>query len=520
MARATVTRLAPSPTGDPHVGTAYQALFDYVLSQKDKNGKFILRIEDTDRKRYSENSEKRIIQALDWLGLVWDAGPDTSESFRQSNRLPLYHRFAAELVSGGFAYYAFETPEELKLIKEESLAKTGLAYDGRAYELPKDKIKSLLESKIPHVIRLKVSNCTAAKKVIVKDCLRGEIEFDVSGIEDAVLIKSDGFPTYHFASVVDDITMEVSDVIRGEEWLPSFPIHWLIYEAFDAEKPNFYHLPLLQNKDRTKLSKRKGNTSIEHYEKIGILPEALVNYLASMAWSHPEGKEIYSIDEMIEKFDFSKVSTSGSIFDEQKLTWMSQQWIQLLDFSSLLRGLWEWSNRWRKDNELTDLEINRMYKNIKDGNELAELYLEKVFEIIKPRCKTFADMYEAIDYFLLHKSQDLTEDQQAVCVAFGAFLEENVQETWSAKDVELLIKEYVAANNLELKKFMPVIRFAITGKTVSPPMSEVIALMKEAAISILLNYGNGNSREMEIDVLEEMIRLHIQNWSKKSLILA
>jgi len=317
-----VTRIAPSPTGDPHVGTAYIALFNYAWARKN-GGRFIVRIEDTDRARYVPGAEERILAALKWLGLSYDEGPDVGGPhgpYRQSERLPLYQKYAEELLKRGWAYRAFETPEELEQIRKE---KGG--YDGRARNIPPEEAEERARRGEPHVIRLKVPRPGTTE---VKDELRGLVVYDNQEIPDVVLLKSDGYPTYHLANVVDDHLMGVTDVIRAEEWLVSTPIHVLLYRAFGWEAPRFYHMPLLRNPDKTKISKRKSHTSLEWYKAEGFLPEALRNYLCLMGFSMPDGREIFTLEEFIQAFTWERVSLGGPVFDLEKLRWMNGKYIR------------------------------------------------------------------------------------------------------------------------------------------------------------------------------------------------
>ena len=317
-----VTRIAPSPTGDPHVGTAYIALFNYAWARRN-GGRFIVRIEDTDRARYVPGAEERILAALKWLGLSYDEGPDVGGPhgpYRQSERLPLYQKYAEELLKRGWAYRAFETPEELEQIRKE---KGG--YDGRARNIPPEEAEERARRGEPHVIRLKVPRPGTTE---VNDELRGVVVYDNQEIPDVVLLKSDGYPTYHLANVVDDHLMGVTDVIRAEEWLVSTPIHVLLYRAFGWEAPRFYHMPLLRNPDKTKISKRKSHTSLDWYKAEGFLPEALRNYLCLMGFSMPDGREIFTLEEFIQAFTWERVSLGGPVFDLEKLRWMNGKYIR------------------------------------------------------------------------------------------------------------------------------------------------------------------------------------------------
>lgn len=336
MSREVRVRIAPSPTGDPHVGTAYTALFNYVFAKKNK-GKFIVRIEDTDQSRAKSSSEAMILTSLKWLGLKWDEGPDVGGAFgpyKQSERLPIYKEYSQKLVANGTAYHCFCTSERLDAVRAQQKAE-GLTtrYDGHCRTLTADEVKKKLAAGEKNVIRLKVPTTGTVK---FEDHLRGELEFDVDRVDDQVLMKTDGFPTYHLANVVDDYLMRISHVIRAEEWISSTPKHVLLYRAFGWEAPVFCHLPLLRNADKSKISKRKNPVSLSYYKRAGILPQTLVNYLGMMGWSFGDDKEMFSLDEMIGVFDLKTISLGGPVFDLAKLTWLNQHYIQKLSPDSFV----------------------------------------------------------------------------------------------------------------------------------------------------------------------------------------
>ena len=321
------TRIAPSPTGDPHVGTAYIALFNMCFARQ-HGGQFILRIEDTDQVRSSAESEQDIFDSLRWLGLDWDEGPDVGGPkgpYRQSERKDDYKAYALDLVEKGHAFYCFRTPEVLDQIREERKAaglNPGIKGD---LELPEDEVKQRLADGESYVIRMKVPDEGAC---VIDDMLRGTIEIDWSQVDCQILLKSDGMPTYHLANVVDDHLMEITHVIRGEEWINSAPKHQLLYKYFGWEMPVLCHMPLLRNPDKSKLSKRKNPTSVNYYERMGFMPEAVVNYLGRMGWSMPDESEKFTLDEMIKSFDITRVSLGGPIFDVDKLSWLNGLWIR------------------------------------------------------------------------------------------------------------------------------------------------------------------------------------------------
>jgi glutamyl-tRNA synthetase len=321
------TRIAPSPTGDPHVGTAYIALFNLCFA-KQHGGQFILRVEDTDQARSTRDSEEDIYKALRWLGIEWDEGPDVGgphAPYRQSERKPIYWDYAQTLIKNGHAFYCFRTPEELDVIRAQRTAaglSTGIKGD---LELPEEEVQRRLQAGEPYVIRLKVPEEGVC---VIKDKLRGAIEIEWSQVDAQVLMKSDGMPTYHLANVVDDHLMEITHIIRGEEWISSAPKHQLLYKYFGWDMPELCHMPLLRNPDKSKLSKRKNPTSINFYERMGYLPEAVLNFLGRMGWSMPQEQEKFSLQQMIDNFDINRVSLGGPIFDVEKLSWLNGLWIR------------------------------------------------------------------------------------------------------------------------------------------------------------------------------------------------
>ncbi|MCB1848353.1 MAG: glutamate--tRNA ligase, partial [Halieaceae bacterium] len=323
------TRIAPSPTGDPHVGTAYIALFNLCFARA-HGGQFLLRIEDTDQQRSTADSEQAILDSLRWLGLEWDEGPDVggpNGPYRQSERMELYGQYARQLVEAGKAFVCYRTPQELDELREaRRTAGSSTALKPSDLRLPEDEVAQRRAAGEPHVIRMVVPEEEGA--CAVEDMLRGTIELDWSMVDAQILLKSDGMPTYHLANVVDDHLMGITHVLRGEEWINSAPKHKLLYEYFGWDMPVLCHLPLLRNPDKSKLSKRKNPTSILYYQRMGFLPEALLNYLGRMGWSMPDESEKFSLAQMIENFDIQRVSLGGPIFDVEKLRWLNGTWIR------------------------------------------------------------------------------------------------------------------------------------------------------------------------------------------------
>ncbi len=337
------TRVAPSPTGDPHVGTAYIALFNLCFARQ-HGGQFILRIEDTDQVRSTPESEQQILSALQWLGLNWDEGPDVGgphAPYRQSERSAIYKEHAQILIDKGHGFHCFCSSERLDTLREEQMAaKTNLGYDGLCASLSADEVAQRLAAGESSVVRMKVPREGICE---IDDLLRGRIEIPWEQVDMQVLLKADGLPTYHLANVVDDHLMEITHVLRGEEWISSAPKHKLLYQYFGWQMPVLCHMPLLRNPDKSKLSKRKNPTSITYYERMGFLPQTVVNYLGRMGWSMPDEREKFTLDEMIAHFDVSRVSLGGPIFDVEKLSWLNSQWLRELSVPDLLNAFQKWA---------------------------------------------------------------------------------------------------------------------------------------------------------------------------------
>jgi len=334
-------RIAPSPTGDPHVGTAYQAVFNHAFA-KGRGGRLILRIEDTDRARSTEESEQAILESLRWLGISWDEGPDVGgphAPYRQSERTEIYREHAARLLEAGNAYRCFCTQERLEEARARSKgAVTG--YDRLCRGIDGEESARRAAGGDSFVVRMKVpleGNC------VMRDLLRGGIVKDWASVDDQVILKSDGFPTYHLANVVDDHLMQITHVIRGEEWINSLPKHLQLYEYLGWEPPLFCHLPLLRNPDRSKLSKRKNPTSIGYYRRAGFLPEAVRNFLGLMGWVMPNGDEKFTLEQMSENLKLEEISLGGPVFDVAKLRWLNGRYLRE-DYTdaALLGALEEW----------------------------------------------------------------------------------------------------------------------------------------------------------------------------------
>jgi glutamyl-tRNA synthetase len=333
------TRIAPSPTGIAHVGTAWQAMFDLALARQ-TGGQFLIRIEDTDRARFVEGAEEAIYEGLAWLGIEYDEGGQKGgphAPYKQSERLAIYQEQIEVLMSKDHAYRCFCTSERLDQMRKDQQAAGQLPkYDRHCRSLTPAEVEQKMLSGEKSVVRLKVPD---GGKISWHDAIRGEVEFDLALVEDQVLMKSDGFPTYHLASVVDDHIMEITHILRGEEWISSTPKHLLLYKAFGWDVPVLAHLPLIRNADKSKLSKRKNDVSILSYRDKGYLPEAILNFIALLGWSHPEQKEIFTFDEFLKVMSLDRIQKTGPVFDNAKLDWMNGMYIRQLPITELTKRL-------------------------------------------------------------------------------------------------------------------------------------------------------------------------------------
>lgn len=445
------TRIAPSPTGIAHIGTAYMALFNYAFAEKHA-GDFIVRIEDTDRQRFVEGAEKVIYDSLRWLQIPYAEGVDIGgphAPYKQSERLPMYKDAALELIKKEKAYYCFCTPEVLTQMREAQQAKKEISkYDRRCLKLTKEKIAKKLEENERHVIRMKMPE---DEIITWDDLVREKVEINTKELDDQVLIKSDGFPTYHLAVVVDDNAMEVTHIIRGEEWISSTPKHILLYRYFNWELPFFAHMPLLRNPDKSKMSKRKNDVSIPSYKEKGYLPEALRNYLCLLGWSHPTGKEIFSLEEFIKEFSIERVQKAGPIFDIVKLGWMNQQYIQALSDNELLKRLMDFSLLAKK----TDINL-----------------LKKITPLVKTRMITLSEFDELVLPLLTDETyQARNEIEEKTRTELKESLSKISK--WEKDEILIVCKKVMQENKVR----MPVLYYLLTGKERGLPLPEALELL-------------------------------------------
>lgn len=468
-------RFAPSPTGYLHVGGLRTALYNYLFA-KNNNGKFILRIEDTDRNRYVEGAVENLIAALKWVGLEYEEGPDKGGNYgpyMQSERLDIYKKYALELVAQKKAYYCFCTPERLSQVRDEQ-QKQGLQpkYDKHCLSLSAEEIEEKLKNNVPYVIRM---NIEPDMKIAFEDVIRGSVEFDSNIIDDQVLIKSDGYPTYHLANVVDDHLMKITHVIRGEEWLSSTPKHVLLYDSFGWEKPVFAHLPLLLNPDRSKLSKRQGDVAVEDYRAKGYLKEALVNFVALLGWNAGDDKEYYDLEEMIEKFSLERVNKSGAVFNIEKLNWLNAEHLRKKPDEELLSML--------KD----ELEVSK-YK----GKIFSDKYLLFVIEAMKERVSFVKEYIEKSPYFFEAPEE---YDQDVIKKRWKEGSAENIlklAEKFSAiqdpvkEDYETALRQTAEELGIGTGKLIHPVRLAVSGVGGGPGLFDILYIIgKDETISRL-----------------------------------
>ncbi|MBV1883169.1 MAG: glutamate--tRNA ligase [Pseudomonadales bacterium] len=454
------TRIAPSPTGDPHVGTAYIALFNLCFARQHK-GQFILRIEDTDQVRSTPESEKAILDSMRWVGLEWDEGPDVGGDFgpyRQSERMDIYKKYVDELLEKGHAFHCFRTPAELDQLREEKRAKgemPGFKLENPA--LPAEEVERRIAAGESYVVRMKVPMDGICE---VKDLLRSTVEIPWEQVDMQVLLKSDGMPTYHLANVVDDHLMAITHVIRGEEWINSAPKHILLYQYFGWNEPVFCHMPLLRNPDKSKLSKRKNPTSITYYERMGFLPEAMLNYLGRMGWSMPDEREKFSLAEMIERFDIQRVSLGGPIFDVEKLKWLNGNWLREdLTPEALAERIQQWA--FNKDNLMRMLpDIQKRIEVMSDIAPLASFFLSGML-----------DLDEAS---FTHKKLELAEVKKAL--QFGLWKLEALR-VWDETAITEALTSLAEKLEIKLRDFIAPYFVAISGKSSSTPVFSAMAIL-------------------------------------------
>lgn len=494
MAKQVRVRFAPSPTGPLHIGGVRTALFNYLFAKK-HNGVFYIRIEDTDQNRFVPGAEAYILEALEWLGISPDETIGKNEKFgpyRQSERKELYKQYADQLIENGWAYYAFDTAEELDELRKVTEAEgktfiynhTNREQLSTSIKLSKDEVATKLANGDAYVIRFKTP---VGETLHLKDMIRGDIKFETSLLDDKVLYKSDGMPTYHLANIVDDHLMETSHVIRGEEWLPSMPLHELLYKAFGWEAPEFAHLPLiLKPVGNGKLSKRDGDklgfpvfpldwqdpTSGEKssgYRERGFYPETVVNFLALLGWNDGTDQEIFSLEELVEKFDLTRVHKAGAKFDPEKNKWFNQHYLKLQ----------------------SDADLAVAYQAIlkEKGIESTDAYVEKVVGLIKERATFVVDFYELSDFFFVKPTEydakalkNWKEDTSDIMNQIAAVIKGI--ESFEAKNIETIVKDWINEQGIGMGKVMQPLRLSLVGAVKGPDLFDIIEMIgKEETIA-------------------------------------
>jgi glutamyl-tRNA synthetase len=483
------TRVAPSPTGDPHVGTAYVALMNQVFARS-QGGQFVLRIEDTDVARSSASSERMIIKALRWLGLDWDEGPDVGGAcgpYRQSERKDIYLAHARRLLDAGHAFHCFCTPQRLEVLRAEQTARgANPGYDGLCLSLHPDAVARRIAAGEPHVVRMRVPSDGICR---FTDRLRGVIEIPYAQIDMQVLIKADGYPTYHMAVVVDDHLMRISHIVRGEDWISSVPKHVLLYQYFGWEPPQFCHLPLLRNPDRSKLSKRRNPTSINYYRRAGYLPETLINYLGRMGYSMPDDREMFGRDEMIETFDLSRISLGGPVFDLAKLNWLNGQYIRRLSPDEFLYRVRDWA--------FHDDQLERLVPLVQERTErFIDLVPLAGYLVGERRAVTPADFE--------HKDVALDDIKRILQIVVWWF--DEVRD-WKRDALHAGIQQLAAAMGFKIRDFLFPLFVAISGQGVSLPLfdsmeilgADLTRMRLRDALSVLGGVSKKQTKQWEKD---------------------
>lgn len=470
------TRVAPSPTGFPHLGLIYQSIFDYVFSHK-YDGKFILRIEDTDRSRFVEGAEEVIYKSLEWVGLKPDEGPKEGGDYgpyRQSERLEIYKKYADELIEKGHAYRCFCTKERLEeMRKQQEIQHLAPKYDRTCRNLSQDEITKKINDSLQFTVRMMIPD---NQKILVHDEIVGDIEFDSNQIDEQVILKSDGFPTYHLAVVVDDFLMKITHVFRGTEWVPSYPKHYLLWDylGWKESMPKFIHIPLLLNSEGGgKLSKRHAHTSVDFYRNDGFLPEAVVNYLANIVWNHPEETEIFPMTEFGKAFEADppkfELKSNGVRFDLQKLEWMNGEYIRAMSDDELAKRIHDY---------LT--EIDRWAKDVPSKEDLI-----KFIPLIKERIKKLSDFIPLTLLFFERPDFDMSVFKKLKISDYKIALEKileklnTLQSPWKSEEFEQTFRGLAEELNISTRDMFQLIRVAVSGQLVTPPLFESIQILGE-----------------------------------------
>ncbi len=493
VAQRVRTRFAPSPTGYLHVGGLRTALYNYLFAKK-MDGDFIIRIEDTDQSRKVEDAQKNLIKTLEWAGIVADESPEHGGDYGpyvQSERLDIYDKYCRQLLNDQHAYYCFATHEELEENRQLQI-KQGLQPKYNRKWLPEEMggtmpagiIKQKLDKGLPYVIRMKVPDYVS---VWFEDIVRGPVEFDSATIDDQVLMKSDGFPTYHFASVIDDHFMEFTHIIRGEEWLSSMPKHLLLYEFFGWEPPKVAHLPLLLNPDRSKLSKRQGDVAVEDYIRKGYSADAIVNFVAMLGWNEGEGseQEVYSMEQLIQKFSLERVGKAGAVFNIEKLNWLEKQYIKNRPAEKLVAII----------KPILKAELEQKKSLMPLEIITSDAYLEKVIELMRERVGFEHEFVTFSSYFYFEPE---TWDEEAIkkrwsvetnnlLKGFAVLLDS--LDDFSAENIEILLKEFVAPKGLKAAALIHPLRIVASGVSFGPSLYHLLEVLGKETVLRRIQVG-------------------------------
>ncbi|MCK5122901.1 MAG: glutamate--tRNA ligase [Candidatus Pacebacteria bacterium] len=483
MSKKIRTRFAPSPTGALHVGSLRTALYNYLFAKHNK-GDFILRIEDTDKARFVEGSIENLVKILNLTGLKYNEGVFADNDVKivqrgdfgpyvQSERLEIYRKYVDELIKNDYAYFCFCSQERLEeMRKDQQAKKTAPMYDGRCRGLSKIEVENLLDKKTPYVIRLKTPKEGFTE---FNDLIYGKIKIENKIIDDQVLIKSDGYPTYHLANVVDDHLMEISHIIRGEEWLPSTPKHILLYKAFGWEIPEFAHLPLLLNPNKSKLSKRQGDVAVEDYLEKGYLPEALLNFILFLGWNPKTEEEIFSLEEMIKRFDLPGVNKTGAIFNTEKLDWINGAYIREMDLGELTKlcvpylkkaGISELSSGY------PELSSETQFDYLKKVISLEQERMKKISEIGELVKFIFVDKLEYNKELLIWKKMSFEEVRNNLKLVYNE-LEKIEEDNFTKNNLEKVLRDLMEREGIKAGELLWPLRVALTGLKGSPGPFEV-----------------------------------------------
>lgn len=471
------TRFAPSPTGYLHVGSLRTALYDYLIA-KQKGGDFLLRIEDTDRERYIQDGVSNIVRSLTWAGIAADEGVKFDEDnkiiqignrgpYIQSEKLEVYQKYAKQLLAEGHAYYCFCTATRLDdLRREQQAQKQPTGYDGHCRNCSLGEAKEKIANGQKYVIRMKMPK---EGETVFNDLVHGEIRVKNELVDDQVIIKSDGFPTYHFAVVIDDHEMEITHVIRGDEWISSVPKHLQLFKYFGWEAPQFAHLPLLLNLDKSKLSKRQGDVSVEDYAKKGYLPEAVINFIAFLGWNPGSEQELFTLEELIKEFSLERVGKAGAIFNLQKLNWYNQQYMRKMDLA-------QFSERARPFLLSSGL-IDDSFDNKK---------LEPILALEKERITTLAELPDAVKFIfklpeyeggLLVWKKNTAEETKTLLSKTDDLLKDIEVKDWDAGCLKLRLEEWIKENNYSNGEIFWPLCVALSGQQNSPGPFEIASVL-------------------------------------------